>query len=228
MTKVYRGGKCALDDVSLEVPDGSVYCLLGPNGAGKSTLIHLFLDFIRPTSGRTIVDNIVVQENPVVARRSLAYLPDQVELFESMTGFDNLGFFCQLGGQARDSRTMAALFAAVRLDSVWGDEKVGRYSRGMRQKLGLAILLGRGAHSFVLDEPTLGLDPQSGRDLVETIKEQRNGGASILLSTHDLMRASQISDYIGILQNGKLVREFSESEFRMINLEQTFLEYFDS
>ncbi len=223
----YPGGAQALDNVSLTVPNGHIYCLLGSNGAGKSTLIHLFLDFIRPDSGNTYVDDILVQENPVLARHNLAYLPDQVELFEEMSGADNLTFFCRIAKQNINSNQITNLFDAVNLEPHWSTKKVGTYSRGMRQKLGLAILIGRNAGSFLMDEPTLGLDPQSSRDLVEVILKLKSENSSVLVSTHDLLRAQQIADTIGILKKGKLITEISKSDIAKIDLEKVYLEYLD-
>lgn len=227
VSMTYPNGTRALHDVTLTVPDGSVYSLLGANGAGKSTLMYLFVDFIRPTSGRTMVDGVVVQNDPVVARKRLAYLPDQVELFEGMSGLSNLSFFCRLAGHPMSEDGLLRLFDRVSLDHKWGREKVGRYSRGMRQKLGLAILLGRQSNSFLLDEPTLGLDPQSGWDLMQTIEELRASGASILMATHDLMRAQQVSDVIGIIRRGELVKEILRSEIDTVDLERTYLDQFE-
>lgn len=227
ITMTYSNGVKALQGISLTIPNGHVYSLLGANGAGKSTLMYLFLDFIRPTSGTTSVDDIVIQNDPLSAQKKIAYLPDQVELFEEMSGFSNLSFFCKLAGNRFDDERLIDLYDQVRLERRWGSERVGSYSRGMKQKLGLAILLGRGASSFLLDEPTLGLDPQTSWDLVQTIRALRAGGASVLLSTHDLLRAKQMSDTVGIIRYGRLIGEYSREEIANLDLEQTYLEQFE-
>lgn len=227
LNMIYSDSIQALKNVSLIVPDNHIYCLLGDNGAGKSTLIHLFLDFFRPTSGNTFIDKINVQDNPVNARKRIAYLPDQVELYETMTGFENLSFFCKLARCSHKMNDLQKLFNFVKLNIKWGREPVCNYSRGMKQKLGLAILLGRRAKSFLLDEPTLGLDPQSSRDLLNTLLQLKDSGASILMSTHDLFRAQKIADTIGILTKGQLVLEIPKSQIKDLDLENTLLDYME-
>jgi len=225
VVKLYETGTKALDGVSLSVESGQIYCLLGANGAGKSTLIYNFLDFIRPTSGQTFVNGVCVQDDPVQAKVHLAYLPDNVLLYSEMRAMENLEFFSRLSGQRFSKEKLLDLFDRVHLDRDRAFDRVGGYSKGMRQKLGLAILLARGAEAFLLDEPTTGLDPQSSRDLIEVLQALSSEGAAILMATHDIFRAHQIAHKVGILRSGRLVRELSEQELREIDLEATYLEY---
>jgi ABC-2 type transport system ATP-binding protein len=223
VTMTYQTGVKALVDVSLEVKPNQIYCLLGTNGAGKSTLMYLFLDFIRPSSGVTAVDEIVVQEDPIRAKSRVAYLPDDLQLFAEMRAIDNLSFFAKLSGRHLESSDLYELFDRVRLDRKWAGDRVGHFSKGMRQKLALAILLVRNTSNFLLDEPTGGLDAQTSRDLVHILTDLRSSGACILMATHDLLRAEQLADVVGILHLGHLREEIPGSQLGSGNLESMYV-----
>ncbi len=223
--KRFSNGVKALNGVSLEVAPGEIYCLLGPNGAGKSTLINIFLDFIRPTSGSTMINSISCQDQPGLAKREMAYLPDNVQLFGELRALETLRFFAALGGRETDSHSLRRCFEMVQLDDSWATEFVGNFSRGMRQKLGLAILLARDASVFLLDEPLVGIDPKSSRDILETILQMKSLGKSFLLTTHDLLRARTVADRVGILDQGILVAEYSGDQLHSLDLEATYLDH---
>ena len=216
----------ALDDLNLVVEPGQIYGLLGANGAGKSTTLKLFLGFIEPSQGQALVDGMDVAANPLEARARLAYLPENVMLYGLLTGDENLEYFTQLGGNEKlDSSQKAALFDRVGLSADCRDRRVDSYSKGMRQKLGLAIALARKASAFLLDEPNSGLDPAASNDLSQLLQSLRDDGAAILMATHDLYRARTDASRVGIMRHGKLVGEVTAAELGDRDLEAMYLEH---
>ncbi|MEQ1489454.1 MAG: ABC transporter ATP-binding protein [Terricaulis sp.] len=205
LAKHYAGVR-ALDGLDLAVAAGEIVCLLGANGAGKTTTLNLFLGFTTPSSGEAFVAGRSVRGDPNAARARLGYVPEIVALYPSLTGAENVEFFHALTGKPRLSRE-ARDAILKRLDFPVGAVKrrVETYSKGMRQKLGLAIALAKDAQAILLDEPLSGLDPASANDLVRVLKEVAGGGAALLISTHDIFRATEIADRIGIMRHGKLV-----------------------
>jgi ABC-2 type transport system ATP-binding protein len=214
LTKRYATAPPALDALTLLVPDGHLVALLGANGAGKSTTMRCFLDFTRPTSGQALVDGIDVAREPLRARARLAYVPETVSVYETLTGRQNLAFFAGLDGRpplARDEAIARLVAAGLPPSAV--DRPAREYSKGMRQKLGLAIAAARGAGNFLLDEPTSGLDPDAAADLMTSLAALRAGGAAILMSTHDVFRARDAADHIVILRAGRTVASLPRAEF---------------
>ena len=208
------GAPPALDGFSLLVPDGTLVALLGGNGAGKSTTMRCFLDFTRPTGGQALVDGIEVAREPLRAKARLAYVPETVAAYESLSGRQNLAFFAALDGRpalAREEATARLVAAGLPADAV--DRRVREYSKGMRQKLGLAIAAARGARNFLLDEPTSGLDPYATAELVASLDALRTGGAAILMATHDVFRARDAADRIVILRRGRAVASLARADF---------------
>jgi ABC-2 type transport system ATP-binding protein len=224
LTASYAGAK-ALDALTLSVAPGELFCLLGPNGAGKTTTIRLFLGFLHPQSGEAVVGGVVAHRDPAGARRQIAYIPEQVMLYPELTGAENLSFFASLARSADLTRpeTEAAL-QGVGLDPAALDSRVATYSKGMRQKVGIAIARARGARVLLLDEPTSGLDPQASNEfsvLLESLKSER---VAVLMATHDLFRAQAVATHVGILNRGKLVATFSPGELSPGELERRYLQ----
>ncbi|MDC7807135.1 ABC transporter ATP-binding protein [Luteimonas sp BLCC-B24] len=200
------GDHVALDALDLDIPAGEVFCLLGANGAGKSTTIKLFLGFMRPTSGRAVIDGIDVASDPIAARRRTLYIPEQVALYDDLTGLENLGYFATLAGIDGSSRAhLRACLDEAGLQAEAVDRRVGTYSKGMRQKVGVALAIAKGATVLLLDEPTSGLDPQASAEFHDLVARRRDAGAAVLMATHDLFRARQIADRIGVMRAGRLV-----------------------
>jgi ABC-2 type transport system ATP-binding protein len=159
------GPQCALQGLDLEIRAGEIQCLLGANGAGKTTTIHLFLGFIEPTSGAAWVNGREVAKHPQAARADLAYVPEQVNLYPMLTGLENLDYFTKLAGHhAHGTAGLLDHLDQVGLDRSAAQERVERYSKGMRQKVGLAIALAKGARALLLDEPLSGLDPKAANE----------------------------------------------------------------
>ncbi len=226
LTKRYEDGVLALDALNLRVDPGEIYCLLGENGAGKTTTINLFLNFIEPTSGRALINNIDVTRNPLEAKKYVAYLPENVMLYGNFTARQNLDFFAKLGGKRNlKKEDYYMVMRGIGLPEKAFEQRVKEFSKGMRQKLGIAICMIKDAPALLLDEPTAGLDPASAAELMHLLKELKNQGKAILMSTHDIFRTKEIADRVGILKKGRLVVELTREEFQYANLEHIYLEY---
>lgn len=225
LTKVYPGGVTALDGLDLTVRPGEVYCLLGPNGAGKTTTVHLFLDFIAPTSGQALVCGIGSHRDPLGARRKLAYIPENVMLYGKLTGLENLEYFSTLATGVRLSRAeLLALLERAGLPAGAANRTVAGYSKGMRQKVGIAVALAKRAEALLLDEPTSGLDPLAANEFARLIDALRQQGMAVLMVTHDLFLAQQCGTRVGIMQRGRLVTTLETSGTDHLSLERAYLE----
>jgi ABC-2 type transport system ATP-binding protein len=214
----------ALDRLELTVPAGQVFCMLGPNGAGKTTCIHLFLGFITPSEGQALVCGIDVAQAPLQARQKLAYIPETVMLYGNLSGLENLDYFATLAtGRRRPESDLQQLLAEAGLQWDAMARPVAGYSKGMRQKVGIAIALAKGAQVLLLDEPTSGLDPLAANEFMQLLVRLRAGGMAVLMVTHDLFLAQQCADRIGIMQRGRLVRTLAASEVTLTALEAAYL-----
>lgn len=226
LTKRYEDGTLALDKVSFKVNPGSVYAMLGGNGAGKTTTINLFLNFIEPTSGEALIDGIVTHKEPLKAKARIAFVSENVMLYPNFTAIQNLDFFAKLGGKHDYSKDdYRDVLLRVGLDEVAHSRRLKGYSKGMRQKCGIAIAILKDAPAILLDEPTAGLDPHAGLEFIKLLKELRSEGKAILMSTHDIFRAKDVADTIGIMNAGVLVMERTADELRGENLEQLYVQY---
>jgi ABC-2 type transport system ATP-binding protein len=216
----------ALKGLNLRVSAGDIYCLLGANGAGKTTTINLFLNFVEPTSGAALINGIDVVKNPLETKRYVAYIPEQVMLYGNLTGMENLEYFARLGGHDQYSAAdYRGFLDKVGLQPEAADRRVRTYSKGMRQKVGVAIALAKQAKALLLDEPTSGLDPKASNEFSELLIRLKSDGAAILMATHDLFRAKQTGTRIGIMRDGRLVRELSTVEVSHADVERIYLEH---
>ena len=216
----------AVAGLDLSIQPGEVYCLLGPNGAGKTTTIHLFLGFLEPDSGSVRVSGHDVARNALDARRRLAYVPEQVMLYRNLSGLENLQYFAALGGMETLSKErLAEILVDVGLPRPAVARRVGEYSKGMRQKVGIAIAVAKDAEALLLDEPTSGLDPKASREFSELIETLRSRGVAVLMATHDLFRAKESGTRIGIMRHGRLVTELSTDEIGHADLERIYLDH---
>jgi ABC-2 type transport system ATP-binding protein len=225
LTKSY-GDHQALRGLNLRVNSGEIYCLLGANGAGKTTTINLFLNFVEPTSGSARVNGVDVVHNPLETKRYLAYIPEQVMLYGNLTGIENLEYFARLGGHGEyGAEDYRGFLDRVGLQREAAERRVRTYSKGMRQKVGVAIALAKQAKALLLDEPTSGLDPKASNEFSELLVQLRSGGAAILMATHDLFRAKETGTRIGIMKGGRLVQELSTDEVSHADVERIYLEH---
>ncbi len=225
LTKRYSNGVLALDGLDLTVRGGEVYCLLGANGAGKTTAIGLFFDFHRPTSGNALICGVVVGEKPLEAKRHAAYVAENVLLYGSLTALQNLDFFARIGGCRVDRERLEETLALVGLEPEAFRRKVKTFSKGMRQKLGIAVAMVKESKAIFLDEPTTGLDPKAADEFMRILLDMRDAGRSILISTHDIPCAEAVADTVGIMKEGRLLRERrTGGDGRISHLRQEYLE----
>ena len=220
------GATRALVSVSLTVEPGEIYCLLGANGAGKTTLVNVFLNFVDPSAGQALVDGMDVTREPLATKQCLAYIPEQVMLYGTLSGLENLRYFAALATGRQAARTgLLGLLAQVGLDASVADQRVATYSKGMRQKVGIAIALAKNAKALLLDEPTSGLDPKAAAEFAQLLREARDRGVAVLTTTHDLFHAKQNGTRIGIMRAGQLVAELRSDELSHADLEALYLEH---
>lgn len=224
--KLYKcyGSTVALHALDLSVAPGELYALLGPNGAGKTTTINCFLGFIAPDGGRVTIDGLEVAHHPLETKQRLAYIPEQVNLYGHFSALENLSYFAQLGGHRCPPAELRNILAEVGLQPEAHDRRISGFSKGMRQKVGIAIAMAKRAKALLLDEPTSGLDPSASHEFSQLLAGLRGRGVAILMATHDLFRAKEDATRVGIMRQGALVRELSADEIRGTDLERLYLE----
>ena len=201
------GGRTILHQLDLRIRAGEIYALLGANGAGKTTALSLFLGFVAPTAGQVRVHGVDPVAQPGEARRHLAYIPENVALYEHLTARENVAYLLDLAGQNPAPDAIARALAAAGLQGQAFDRRVGGFSKGMRQKVAIALALARQVPALLLDEPTSGLDPQATAEFSRLLQLLRAQGVAILMVTHDLLGAADVADRIGFLDGGRLVEE---------------------
>ena len=204
LTKRYNG-TAVVKGVSFSVARGEIFGLLGPNGAGKTTTILMLLGLSDISSGRARVLGYDPAREPLAVKRRVGYLPDQVGFYDNLTAAENLRYAARLMGIERGEREgkIRASLAHVGLADVM-DQRVGTFSRGMRQRLGLAEILIKDAQIAILDEPTSGLDPQATVELLNIIRELKHQGVSVLLSSHLLERVQSVCDRVALFNQGNI------------------------
>jgi ABC-2 type transport system ATP-binding protein len=226
LTKTYEDGVRALDHVSFAVQPGEVFAMLGANGAGKTTTINLFLNFIEPTEGEAHIAGIATHKEPLKAKVNVAFVSENVMLYPNFTAIQNLEYFGRLGGRHDLTREEChAVLRRVGLQEEAHNKKVRGFSKGMRQKSGIAIAILKNAKAILLDEPTSGLDPQAGMEFMQLLAALREEGKAILMSTHDIFRAKEIADIVGIMKQGQLIMQKTQAELAGENLEQLYMQY---
>ena len=223
LSKEYDGHK-ALSDLTLNVESGDVFCLLGANGAGKTTTINLFLNFIAPTSGEVKINGISVVENPVETKKHIAYIPENLILYPDLSGLENLSYFTGLANKSHNREHLEELLERSGLQKGAIHRRVSGYSKGMRQKVGIAIALTKEAKALLLDEPTSGLDPKASNEFSDLLKALSADGIAVLMATHDLFRAQDTGSHIGIMKRGQLLERFNAREISLQQLEKRYLE----
>jgi ABC-2 type transport system ATP-binding protein len=225
LTKSYSGST-ALNSLNLKIVPGEVFCLLGANGAGKTTTINLFLNFIDPTAGTAKIRGLDVQQHSLETKKYIAYIPEQVTLYKNLSGLENLEYFTALAGRADYTKEqLLKFFDEVGLSRETAGKRVETYSKGMRQKVGIAIALAKKAEALLLDEPTSGLDPKASNEFSGLLKKMSASGVAVLMATHDLFRAKESGTRVGIMKHGNLVRTLFTSEIGHADLERIYLEH---
>lgn len=207
LTKKY-GDFTAVDNLDLTVKKGEVFGLLGPNGAGKTTTILMLLGLTEPTSGKVRVLGLDPARQPLSVKARVGYLPDQVGFYDELTARENLVYIAKLNGlpRAEMDQRVDEVLARVQLTDV-ADKKVAAFSRGMRQRLGLADVLIKRPRLIIMDEPTQGLDPELAREFLALIRGLKEEGITILISSHLLHQVQAICDRVGLFHRGRMVLE---------------------
>jgi len=198
----------ALRGLSLDIPAGHVYGLLGPNGSGKSTTLKILLGLVSPSAGTSEIFG--VPSDRVASRVDVGFLPENPYFYKFLTGAETVAFYgklCGLSGQALRNR-VTELLEIVGLTEA-GDRRVGSYSKGMLQRIGLAQAMVHDPRLLILDEPTAGVDPAGSREIRDLILRLKERGKTILLTSHLLEQVQEVCDRVGILAKGRLVREGS-------------------
>ncbi|MGG6892386.1 ABC transporter ATP-binding protein [Rhizobium sp. BR 315] len=202
LTKHY-GRSVAVESLDLVVNKGEIFGLLGPNGSGKTTTILLLLGLTEPDGGSVRVLGHDPLREPLEVKRRVGYLPDAVGFYDSMSAWENLRYTMRLAGIADAEQHIASALARVRLTEV-ADRRVSTFSRGMRQRLGIADLLAKGSEVAILDEPTSGLDPQSTQELLDLIVQLAGEGMTIVLSSHLLSMVQAICSRVALFHRGRV------------------------
>jgi len=212
LTKKY-GEFVAVDSLDLKVRSGEVFGLLGPNGAGKTTTILMLLGLTEPTSGQVQVLGFDPVRQPLSIKSRAGYIPDQIGFYDELTAEENLVYIAKLNGLSRQetSRRIDEALEKVGLTNV-ASQRVGTFSRGMRQRLGVADVLLKKPELIIMDEPTQGLDPELARNFMDLIRELSGTGITILLTSHLLYQVQEVCDRVGLFHKGKMVLEGTVSD----------------
>lgn len=224
VTVAYHGNP-VLRELNVQVRRGEIYALLGGNGAGKSTTLNTFLGFTRPDTGAVRVCGIDVATSVAEARAQLAYVPENVALYEHLDARENIEYFLRLAGSAWTNASIADALRAVRLDESAWTRRLGGYSKGMRQKVAIALAVARAVPVLLLDEPTSGLDPQATAEFNALLQALRAKGAAIFMVTHDLLGAAEVADRIGFLDHGRITHEFSAGGEERFDVRELYRRY---
>ena len=213
----------ALSDLSIEVKSGEIYGLLGANGAGKSTTLNLILGFLIADSGSIELKNL--EDNSDISTNLIGYIPENVNLYPYLSGIENLDYFCKLANLRYNKNELKSFLNECGLNEAFHKKLTSSYSKGMRQKVGIAIAYAKKAKIYLLDEPASGLDPLSSNELSDLLKKLANNGSSILMASHDIFRVRETCNKIGILKNGKLIKEMDTQNVSSNELENIYLNF---
>ena len=223
------GTKSAVSSLSLSVGKGAIVALLGANGAGKSTTIRILAGLDDADGGRIVQEGNDVSADRSARRAAASYLPEQVALYDELTGRTNLRHLLEISTKKtwRPGDLEEPLRAAGLASEAW-DKPTGAYSKGMRQKVGLALALARGAKLLLLDEPTSGLDPHAAAELGRSLKAFASSGGGVLMATHDVYRAAEIATVVLIMKEGRITTSFDPSGASPRSIEERFFDEISS
>ena len=213
----------ALDNLCLEVSSGDIYGLLGANGAGKSTTLNLLLGFLQPDAGNIQMTH--PKENTPMTAKDIGYIPENVHLYPYLSGLENLDYFCTLAGLNYSLEERSEFLLQCGLQEDAHTQRTSAYSKGMRQKVGIAIAMAKKAQVYLLDEPASGLDPLASSELSILLKRVAANGAAVLMASHDIFRVRETCNRIGILKRGLLVKEILSDEVTPRELEHIYLNF---
>ena len=228
LTKKY-GDKKAVDSITLEIKSGELCAFIGHNGAGKTTTLKACMGILGFDEGEILIDGVSVTENPLLCKKKLAYIPDNPELYDYLSGIKYLNFIADVYGVGKEERQEKIRKYADRFELTEDlGEKIGSYSHGMKQKLAVISALIHSPSVILMDEPFVGLDPKASHTLKEIMREHCEAGGAIFFSTHVLDVAEKLCDKVAIIRKGKLVVSGSMEEVKgKDSLEEVFLELED-
>ena len=218
-------GQFAVQNLSLMVEKGEILGLLGANGAGKSTTINMLLGFLKPDMGSVQINQMDCYAKTKEVRELIGYIPENVNLYPYLTGLENLDYFCKISGLKYSKIELKDFLNITGLQEEAHHKKVAGYSKGMRQKVGIAIALAKKAKVYLLDEPASGLDPLASNELGEVLRKLAADGSTVLMASHDIFRVREICHRIGILKKGILVKEVRCEEVSANELENLYIEF---
>ena len=213
----------ALNNLSIEIKSGEIYGLLGANGGGKSTTLNLLLGFLSPDEGTIkLMDD---KNKSIIERDRIGYIPENVNLYPYLSGLENLDYFSKLAGLRFNTKQLSDFLFECGLEIDAYNKPISEYSKGMRQKVGIAIAYAKNAKLYLLDEPASGLDPLSSNELSVLLKKMSKKGATVLMASHDIFRVRETCNRIGILKNGSLIKEMNADDVSSSELENIYLNY---
>jgi ABC-2 type transport system ATP-binding protein len=205
----------AVDDVSFETRPGEIYGLLGPNGAGKTTVMSMMSGLLQPDAGRILFDGVDLSADPIGVKRRIGVVPQETALYEDLSARENLRFWCGLYGLSGKERDDAVERVLGRVELTQrAKDTVSNYSGGMKRRLNLAIGLVHGPGTVLMDEPTVGIDPQARASILELVREIVAAGTTVLYTTHYLEEAETLCDRIGIMDHGRILTEGTLDELK--------------
>jgi len=222
VTKRY-GANTIVDALSMEVPSGAIVALLGPNGAGKSTTMKMCAGFIPPDEGKIEIAGREISADPEGARRATTFLPENVVLYEELSGRENLDHLLSIGSairQSSDELDQALIAAGLQKEAI--TRRASTYSKGMRQKVGLALALSRKSALLLLDEPTSGLDPHSAAEFNVALQHAARSGVGVLMATHDIWRAREVASHVLVMARGKIALTIDPANLSAEEIERRF------
>jgi linearmycin/streptolysin S transport system ATP-binding protein len=196
----------AVKDVSFTIGRGEIFGLLGPNGAGKSTTINMMCGYLKPTSGDTVINGISVTKEPLKVKRIIGVVPQEIALYKDLTSMENLEFFGEIYGLSRQERK-ARSEEVLRFVGLYDRRKepIKNFSGGMQRRINMAIAMLHKPNFLLMDEPTVGVDPQSRENIFDTIEQLRDQGTTILYTTHYMEEAERLCNHIAIMDEGRII-----------------------
>ncbi|TAD92690.1 MAG: ATP-binding cassette domain-containing protein [Bacteroidetes bacterium] len=217
-------GTAALSNLNLSIDKGEIFCLLGQNGAGKTTTINLFLGFTEASTGKATINDVEVKPNETATKKFVAYIPEVVQLYGNLSGVENLDFFSRLAGFKYSKELLTSFLTKAGLQLEAHAKRLSTYSKGMRQKVGIAIALAKNADAILMDEPTSGLDPKATAEFTAICKGLAADGKTIFMATHDIFNAVNVGTKIGIMKQGELVHTVDTVSVTANELQKLYLE----
>ena len=229
-SKAYKSGKKAVDNISIKVNAGEIFAFIGHNGAGKTTTIKSIVGILEFEEGDILIDGVSIKKDPLQCKRKIAYIPDNPDIYESLTGIQYLNFIADIFNVSKNDRENLIKFYADKFEitNFLGD-LISSYSHGMKQKLVIISALIHKPRLLVLDEPFVGLDPKAAHLLKEEMKNLCSEGIAIFFSTHVLEVAEKLCDKVAIIKNGAIVTQGKMEEVKGdSSLEDIFMELIDN